>query len=65
VFLTLHPYRYTLDGIESENDLMATKAGVYGEENSAWSSAEAKGFIHMLSVPLQNYYQLHKEKMPI
>ncbi|NNF32856.1 MAG: argininosuccinate synthase [Saprospiraceae bacterium] len=65
VFLTLHPYRYTLDGIDSRDDLMATKAGVYGEENSAWSATEAKGFIHMLSVPLQNYYQLHKEKMPL
>lgn len=65
VILTLHPYRYTLDGVDSKDDLMATKAGVYGEENSAWSATEAKGFIHMLSVPLQNYYQLHKEKMPL
>jgi argininosuccinate synthase len=62
IHLTLYPYRYTLDGIHSDHDLMTTKAGVYGEENSAWTSADAKGFIHMLSIPLQNYYQLHKEK---
>ena len=63
VHLTLHPYRYTLDGIESEHDLMSVGSGVYGEENNAWSSHDAKGFIHMMSIPLQNYYQLHREKL--
>ncbi len=63
VNLTLHPYRYTLDGINSENDLMSVGSGVYGEENKAWTADDAKGFIHMLSIPLQNYYQLHHENL--
>ena len=45
VFITLHPYRFTLDGITSENDLMHPEFGSYGEMNSGWSAAEAKGFI--------------------
>ena len=63
VYLTLHPYRFTLDGIQSDHDLMSVGSGVYGEENNAWSSDDAKGFIHMMSIPLQNYYQLHNEKL--
>ncbi|WP_224491166.1 argininosuccinate synthase [Robertkochia flava] len=45
VFLTLYPYRFTLDGIQSENDLMHPDFGSYGEMNSGWSATEAKGFI--------------------
>ena len=45
VFVTLNPYRFELDGIESEYDLMATGSGTYGEENKGWSSDDAKGFI--------------------
>jgi len=49
VFITLHPYRFTLDGIKSENDLMNSSFGNYGEENKAWTSQDAKGFIKILS----------------
>lgn len=45
VFISLHPYRFELEGIQSDYDLMATKAGTYGEENTTWSAEEAKGFI--------------------
>ncbi len=45
VFVTLHPYRYELEGIESKYDLMASGAGTYGEENKGWSADDAKGFI--------------------
>lgn len=45
VFVSLHPYRFTLDGIESKNDLMSAKFGSYGEENKAWTAEDAKGFI--------------------
>jgi len=47
VFVTLHPYRFTLDGIDSEYDLMDNSFGTYGEANEAWSAAEAKGFIKL------------------
>ncbi|SKB38190.1 argininosuccinate synthase [Salegentibacter holothuriorum] len=49
VFITLHPYRFTLDGIKSKNDLMNSSFGNYGEENKAWSADDAKGFIKILS----------------
>ncbi len=63
VMLTLHPYRYTLNGISSIHDLMKAKSGIYGEENSAWTSDEAKGFIQLLSISNQNYYSIHKEEL--
>ncbi|MCF4102592.1 argininosuccinate synthase [Gillisia sp. M10.2A] len=49
VFITLHPYRFALDGIESEFDLMNNGFGKYGEENTAWTADDAKGFIKILS----------------
>jgi len=45
VFITLKPYHFTLDGVESNNDLMHSKFGSYGEENLGWTAEEAKGFI--------------------
>jgi len=45
VFVTLKPYHFTLDGINSKNDLMNAKFGSYGEENKGWTADEAKGFI--------------------
>jgi len=49
VFLTLHPYRFALEGIESPFDLMNSNFGKYGEENKAWTADDAKGFIKILS----------------
>ena len=49
VFVTLHPYRFALDGIESPFDLMNSSFGKYGEENKAWTADDAKGFIKILS----------------
>lgn len=45
VFVTLHPYRFTLEGIKSPHDLMQSDFGQYGETNKAWTAEEAKGFI--------------------
>ena len=47
VFVTLHPYRFTLDGIESPHDLMDSSFGSYGEMNLNWTSDDAKGFINV------------------
>ena len=51
VFITLYPYRFTLDGIQSANDLMNAEFGSYGEMNKGWTSEDAKGFIKILSNP--------------
>jgi argininosuccinate synthase len=48
VFLTLHPYRFTLNGIKSEHDLMSSKFGSYGEENKTWTGADVKGFTKIM-----------------
>jgi argininosuccinate synthase len=44
VFVTLHPYRFSLDGIESSHDLMSSKFGSYGEMNKGWTGDDVKGF---------------------
>lgn len=48
VTVSLKPYHFSLDGIESANDLMNTGFGQYGEMNNAWTSDDAKGFIKIL-----------------
>lgn len=60
VFVTLHPYRFVLNGIVSENDLMSSKFGSYGEENLAWSGGDVKGFTKILSNSLNIYHQVNK-----
>lgn len=60
VFITLHPYRFILNGIESENDLMSSKFGSYGEENLAWCGDDVKGFTKILSNSLNIYHQVNK-----
>lgn len=49
VFVSLHPYRFELNGISSKQDLMNASFGSYGEMNKGWSADEAKGFIKILS----------------
>lgn len=49
VFVSLHPYRFELNGIASKHDLMNASFGSYGEINKGWTSDDAKGFIKILS----------------
>jgi argininosuccinate synthase len=60
VYVTLHPYRFTLDGIESDYDLMDNSFGTYGEANKAWSAAEAKGFIKLSANAGKIYKHVNK-----
>lgn len=62
VFITLLPYRFILNGIESENDLMSDIFGSYGEANRAWSGDDVKGFTKILSNSLNIYHQINKNK---
>ena len=45
VFVRLHPYRFSLDGIASKHDLMNASFASYGETNEGWTASDAKGFI--------------------
>ena len=49
VQITLKPYHFTLDGVDSEYDLMRSDFGKYGEYNKAWTAEDAKGFIKIYS----------------
>jgi len=61
VTVTLKPYHFSLDGIESVHDLMNTGFGQYGEINNAWTADDAKGFIKIV-VNAQNIYaQVNQE----
>lgn len=61
VYISLHPYRFTLDGIASKNDLMGAGFGTYGEENKAWSAQDAKGFIKITA----NAGSIYNHKHPL
>jgi argininosuccinate synthase len=59
VFVSLKPYHFTLDGINSPHDLMNAKFGSYGEINSGWTAEEAKGFIKILGNQNKIYHQVN------
>jgi len=52
----LHPYRFEVEGISSDSDLMNAKFGDYGEMNKAWSGEDVKGFAKILS----NQIKIHQ-----
>ena len=47
-FVKLMPYRFELQGIESEFDLMSNAFGSYGEMNKGWSGEDVRGFTKIL-----------------
>jgi argininosuccinate synthase len=58
VKVKLLPYRFELQGIDSQYDMMQAKFGSYGEMNNAWSGDDVKGFIKILGNQLQIYESL-------
>jgi len=61
VFVTLKPYHFSINGIESDHDLMNSKFGEYGETNKAWTADEAKGFIKVLGTANKIYHSVNSE----
>ena len=59
VHITLKPYQFQLDGIESPNDLMQSKFGSYGEMNKSWTAEDAKGFIKIFGNQTKLYHQVN------
>src|SRR5690606_13603588 len=49
VYVSIDPYRFLIEGIQSEHDLMNAKFGSYGEMNKGWTAEQAKGFIKLSS----------------
>lgn len=58
--LELRPLSFSTIGVESEDDLVKTKFGEYGEMQKGWTAEDAKGFIKVTSTPLRVYYNNHK-----
>ncbi len=53
VHVELAPYRFTCLGIESDQDLLQTDFGKYGEMNNAWTGEDVKGFTKVMSTALK------------
>ncbi|KPM32712.1 Argininosuccinate synthase [Croceitalea dokdonensis DOKDO 023] len=51
VHVSLYPFQFRLDGIDSPHDLMNASFGSYGEINKGWTADDAKGFIKIVSNP--------------
>ena len=58
--LELRPLSFSTIGVESEDDLVKTKFGEYGEMQKGWTAEDAKGFIKVTSTPLRVYYANHE-----
>lgn len=61
VFITLMPYRFQVNGIESKHDLMSAKFGHYGEMNNAWTGEDVKGFAKIFGNQNAIYHQVNQE----
>ena len=61
VFVKLKPYRFELQGIESEHDLMNSGFGQYGETVKEWTGDDVKGFTKILSNSLKIYNSVNKK----
>ena len=59
VFVTLMPYRFQINGIESEHDLMSAKFGSYGEMNKAWTGEDVKGFSKIFGNQTMIYHKVN------
>ena len=62
VFVKLHPYRFEIVGIQSDNDLMSNKFGSYGEMNNSWSGEDVKGFSKIFGNQTMIWHRVHDKK---
>lgn len=59
VRVLLKPYHFTLLGISSSHDLMASKFGSYGEMNKGYTAEDVKGFTRILGNQTSIYHQVN------
>lgn len=59
VFVTLHPHRFAITGIESPHDLMNSKFGAYGEENKSWTGEDVRGFAKIFGNQTSIYHTVN------
>ena len=58
VSIQLHPYRFQIIGIESDNDLMSAKFGKYGEMNTGWTGDDVRGFSKIFGNQVSIFHQI-------
>lgn len=61
VTVTLAPYRFAVDGISSEYDLMNSGFGDYGEINKGWSGEDVKGFTKIFGNQVKIFNAVHDD----
>ncbi|HQQ83703.1 MAG TPA: argininosuccinate synthase [Cyclobacteriaceae bacterium] len=61
VSVTLHPYRFAINGIQSDYDLMSARFGKYGEMNLGWTGDDVKGFTKIFGNQVGIYHQVKTE----
>jgi argininosuccinate synthase len=57
VHVQMAPYHFYILGIESENDLMSSVFGAYGEMNKAWTGDDVRGYSKIVS----NQTMIHRK----
>ncbi len=62
VFVHLYPYRFMVEGVRSENDLMNREFGDYGEMNKLFTAEDVKGFTNIISNATKIYYKINKDE---
>lgn len=60
VYVQMSPYQFQVTGIKSENDLMSSVFGSYGEMNKAWTGDDVRGFSKIVS----NQTMIHRKVNP-
>ncbi len=61
VFVALHPYRFAVEGIASDYDLMNPAFGAYGEMNQGWTGEDVKGFTKVMANALRIRHAVHQQ----
>jgi argininosuccinate synthase len=61
VTVSLFPYRFIVNGIQSSYDLMSAKFGKYGEMNLGWTGEDVKGFTKIFGNQTAIYHQVKAE----
>ena len=65
VFITLYPYRYVVEGVESKHDLMNSGFADYGEDVKAWTADDVKGFTKIMGNPFKIFNKVNPGQMDL
>lgn len=60
VFIQLYPYRFQVNGIESDNDLMGAAFGQYGEMNEGYTGNDVRGFSTIFGNQVKIWNSIHQ-----